>query len=256
MPSTEWNLPGKLLLVPGIGATPDIFEPQREAFGDALIAPDWLDPKPGETVAEYASRWADVLRPEVTQAITRDDGWGGPADDAPLLIGGLSFGGMVATELARHLPARAVVLIASELRGDAVPDRFYAIRPLAHRLPDAVLRRLAPWIALAYAKNDGLDDPRTALLRQMSRQANLPVLRWGTAAMQNWSLGNPGPDYPPVHRIHGADDWLIPRQGHIDRLVPRGKHLINLSHPQTVNTWLQDIARQYADHATAASQAA
>jgi thioesterase domain-containing protein len=62
-----------------------MFGPQRAAFPH-LEVPAWLDPSPGETLASYGHRFADVIGPR-----------------GPLVIGGASFGGMVALEAARWL---------------------------------------------------------------------------------------------------------------------------------------------------------
>ena len=86
----------RLVLLPGLGTTGELFRPQRRAFPD-LEVPPWLDPHRGESLPGYGRRMAAALAP-------------GPSD---LVLGGVSFGGMVALEMARHLPTRAVGLIAS-----------------------------------------------------------------------------------------------------------------------------------------------
>src|SRR5262245_55843221 len=87
------NVP--LILLSGMAADERLFEPQRVAFPD-LRVPAWIDPLPGESLRGYAARLARRIDP-----------------GRPCLVGGASFGGMVALEMAPHLQADACVLIGS-----------------------------------------------------------------------------------------------------------------------------------------------
>jgi pimeloyl-ACP methyl ester carboxylesterase len=87
--------PVQLVLLPGLGADRRQFEPQRQAF-DNLVVPPWIPPLPREPLAGYAARLAKTITPA-----------------GPFILGGSSFGGMVAYEMARHLQPNAVVLIGS-----------------------------------------------------------------------------------------------------------------------------------------------
>ncbi len=72
-----------LILLPGLAASREVFEPQRKRF-PSLIVPEWPKPDRGETLSQYAERFAASLVPE-----------------GPCVLGGLSFGGMLAQEMAR-----------------------------------------------------------------------------------------------------------------------------------------------------------
>ena len=84
-----------LILLPGLGATSEIFAPQRLAFPN-LQTPEWPDPGKNETLAAYASRMAARIDPGVS-----------------CVVGGISFGGILATELCRHLDASHCALIST-----------------------------------------------------------------------------------------------------------------------------------------------
>ena len=87
----------QLILLPGLGADHRLLEPQRRAFPQ-LIVPPWIPPRKNESLPDYAARMAETVT---------------PSRDVPLVLGGVSFGGMLAYEMARHLKPDAVVLIAS-----------------------------------------------------------------------------------------------------------------------------------------------
>src|SRR5207245_2475411 len=82
-----------VILLPGLLADDRLFQPQRAAI-PGLIAARWVPPRPAETLNAYAARLAGLLDP-----------------GRPCYVGGVSFGGAVALEMAVHLKARACFLI-------------------------------------------------------------------------------------------------------------------------------------------------
>jgi pimeloyl-ACP methyl ester carboxylesterase len=64
-------------------------------------------------------------------------------------------------------------------------------------------------------------------------------VRWACRAVVTW----PGVDLPraPVHHIHGDQDPIMPvHRVTPDRIVRGGGHLINLTHSDEVNAYLQE----------------
>src|SRR5688500_20374409 len=111
----------RLVMLPGLGADARLFEPQRREF-PGLEVPPWLPPVRGESLADYGRRMAAQVK-----------------GDGPLCLGGVSFGGMVAVEMARHLPAERVVLVSSCTTGDAVRRSVARFAPLHVVMPPAAL---------------------------------------------------------------------------------------------------------------------
>ena len=97
----------KLFLFPGLGCTEDLFVLQKQALSDVVdvVVPNWTEPVKGETLKEFALRWA--------------------AENA-CYVGGLSFGGMVAPIIGGYLLERGVdvkgcFLLASIRGGTEIP---------------------------------------------------------------------------------------------------------------------------------------
>src|SRR5262245_19159901 len=84
-----------LILIPGMGADGRIFRAQHTAFQN-LCVPKWITPLRNESLASYARRFAAIINPH-----------------QPCYLGGASFGGVVALEMARYLDVRVVFLIGS-----------------------------------------------------------------------------------------------------------------------------------------------
>src|SRR5438874_871766 len=117
-----------IILLPGMAADDRLFRFQLAAL-PSLIIPPWIEPDGRESLGAYARRLARCIDP------------GGPC-----FVGGASFGGMVALEMAVHLRAEACFLVASIRSGRELPWRFRVLRPLA-RLGPQRLGRAAFWAA-------------------------------------------------------------------------------------------------------------
>ncbi len=214
----------RLVLVPGLGVDARVFYPQAAAFPDLLVPP-WLPPEQRESLAHYAKRLAAGVR-----AVER----------GPVVVGGLSLGGMIALEMSRHLDARAVVLIASCRSPAAVCGPLRMAERLGRAVPSVAVSwslRLAP---LFCGRGGGISRQDRKLLGQMVAEVSVPLLRWGARAIMEW----PGAaeSSAPVHHIHGDHDWVIPlRCVAATVVVPGGSHVLNLSHAREVNEMLREV---------------
>jgi pimeloyl-ACP methyl ester carboxylesterase len=93
-----------LVFLPGIGANHRLFKHQTAVFPNSYAA-DWIDPLPAESLEQYAERFAEMIRSELKKR-----------PPAPVIVCGLSLGGMIAPYVARHLGAAGCVLLCS-IRG-------------------------------------------------------------------------------------------------------------------------------------------
>lgn len=214
MPTTR-----RLVLLPGLGADARLFEPQRAAF-PGLEVPDWLPNLPGETLPAYARR--------MTATITPSPGF---------ILGGASFGGMVALEMAQYLQPAAVILIASCRTGDAIAPHLRYFVKFAGILPERVFaagQGLTPLFIQKFGRmTPGQREQFEAILSDVTPA----FVRWGIEAITNWEGNLALP--MPVYHIHGSDDELIPvKSVRADRVIAAGGHLINVTHAAEVNAFI------------------
>jgi pimeloyl-ACP methyl ester carboxylesterase len=224
----------QLVLIPGLGADERLLTPQREAFPD-LIVPPWLPLKKTDGLPEYAARLAETL-----------------PRDKPMIVGGVSLGGMIACELARELSplscnengtaplVKGVVLIASCPTRSGIRPFFRIAGKLWSIIPPGIFH-LAKF--LAYPVWSCLNpvpaaDQKTLLA--MFRKQDNRFMHWAVAAILRW---HPKPlEHIPVYHIHGDRDLVLPaRFISPTQLIPDGGHLINVTHASEVNAFLKEI---------------
>jgi pimeloyl-ACP methyl ester carboxylesterase len=210
-----------LILLSGMGADGRLFREQRACFRN-LITPDWIRYRRDDSLASYAERMARRIDP-----------------GCACYLGGASFGGMVALEMARHLDTTACFLIGSIRSSSQLPPRIRVLQPLARLVPEAC-GGVPVWLAKALKPLSKrlLSPAANSMLHQLAdtdgrflRWASLAILRWDPEPNQ-WSV--------PVHQIHGDRDRVLPH--HLtkpDVLVPGAGHLLPLTHPQAVNEFLE-----------------
>jgi pimeloyl-ACP methyl ester carboxylesterase len=210
-------------LIPGLGADERQWEPQRRAF-PGLLVPAWIPPARDDTLPSYAARLADAI-PRAR----------------PILLGGSSFGGTLACEMAERLRPKALILIGSCRSTAAIRRDVRLLRPVLSHLPAwgvAAVKPLAPLVLYSFG---GLTAEQKRLCAAMFRASDRDWLRWAIRAILHWQP-HPIPDLPVFH-IHGRRDRMI-RASRVaaDEVLPDGGHLINMSHAEAVNEFIRSAA--------------
>jgi pimeloyl-ACP methyl ester carboxylesterase len=210
----------RLLLLPGVGADRRLFDEQRSCAADLHIIEGIPPVAADEPLADYAKRLAATID-----------------TSRPFVIGGASFGGMIALELARHVHPDAVILIGSCRSPASLPSSYRCLRACSDLVPDALFGRsfaASPLIASRF----GVRSPEHRhLFSDMLRQTSPSFMRWAVRAIFSW----PGiDDLPvPIHHIHGEDDRIIPlRCVTPDVVVKHAGHMLNVTHPVDVNAFI------------------
>jgi len=217
----------RLILLPGLGADERLCQPQLN-LTERVEVPNWIAPHRNEPLTTYAKRFAAHL--DTTQ---------------PFFLAGISFGGMIALELAKHLNPTAVCLIASCRSPKGVRPIFRLAGKSLLWLPPSVIGAgrhvpgAAHWIF-------GTQTPeQDNLLNTVLMDMDLTFVRWGMRALLAW----PGVDRLdcPIRHIHGSADRLLPIcKVEPDIAVEGAGHLVNLTHPQIVNEnlkkWMHDLS--------------
>ena len=190
--------------------------------------PPWIEPREHEPLAVYARRMAEGTSTALEDA------------DAPLFVGGVSLGGMIALEAARHLRPRAVFLIASCRSWRSVPAVYLPLARAVRFVPRGAMNVLARLSPLAAPFFGPLGSAHRRKLAAVLRDTPPAFLRWACPALAEWSA--PQDLGVTVYHIHGSCDRILPRRladPPPDRVVPGAGHLLNLTHAPEVNAFLR-----------------
>jgi pimeloyl-ACP methyl ester carboxylesterase len=214
-----------LILFSGLAADANVFVPQKIAFPQ-LVVPKWPTPKPDDTLDTYCDRLADELR---------------SYGDA--IIGGASFGGIVALHVAQRLNPSAVILIGSVRSPGELPRVAKFCRPLKSVIPLIPVRFLQFCCAPFTSKLAKRLFPHLSGLARQFRGASPSVFKWSLARILDWT------STPvvacPIFQIHGDRDCFLPiRYTQPDAVVAGGGHVISLTHASDVNAFIRSAISQ------------
>ncbi len=211
----------------GMGADARLFSLQAMQFPN-LMVPAWLPPETRETLSDYGKRMAESL-----------------SVSKPCFVGGASFGGMVALEVARHLPTKGCFLISTIRSRRELPWRYRWLTPFARLIPGVCTEVSQLFAKGVLASTERIVRPNVlSPLRVIAEEAG-GFHRWAGVAALRW---NPPREAPyPVFQIHGDRDPVFNSGRSLaETIVPGGGHLLPLTHPQIVNQFLKEGIEQTA----------
>lgn len=228
-----------LVFLPGIGADHRLFKYQTAVFPNSYAA-DWIDPLPEESLEQYAVRFAEAIRLELH-----------PPSSSPIIVCGLSLGGMMAPYVAHELGAAGYILLASIRQPEQFPRQYYFDWRLMRLCPPFrtarlfVVRLLARFFLCFPCLVRCFVSPEI-----VHAFVKTPLSRWAglSRMMFDWAYCNrayrsrqheknlPCATGKPTLHIHGTNDWLLPiRLTHPDIRLEGAGHLPVLTHPDPVN---------------------
>jgi pimeloyl-ACP methyl ester carboxylesterase len=209
-----------LILFSGLAADDNVFAPQKLAFPQ-LIVPAWPKPESNDSLDSYCNRLADLIR-----------------SDADVIIGGTSFGGIIALHVAQRLKPVTVILIGSIHSPNELPYLARFCRPLKPLIPLIPVRLLQICVAPVASKLARRCFPHLCGLARQFRGSDPTVFKWSLARILDW---NAAPKIScPIFHIHGDRDFVLPvRYTNPDTVVNGGGHVISLTHPTDLNAFIQ-----------------
>lgn len=239
--------PSRLILFfSGLAADEKLFALQKRKY-ENLITPPWLPPNPGESLQEYTRRWLDELTDQGHQI------------DKNTLIGGASFGGLIAQQLAREIGSDRCILFGSIKSRDEIPFRIRCLQPI-HGLAFGWIIRFWQFVIGALLKPFGKAlFRRTRSVLQQFCKSDASLVKWSirTFFAHTRQLHPPAPTNSKspvlhIHQLHGKLDSVFP----IGRLLEQENstlyeletagHLLTLSHADDVNAIIDDLLEPVA----------
>jgi pimeloyl-ACP methyl ester carboxylesterase len=216
----------QLILFSGLGANAEVLRHQKQAFPQ-LIVPPWQRPEKNDDLSTYSARLVESI------SIQR-----------PCIIGGASFGGIIAQHVAKLISPAAVVLIGSVRNPNEFPLRIRAFRPFARVsrwLPVSLLQSLVAPCCGSVARKMF---PHMSELALQFRHSDANVFRWSVENLLAWR--QPISLCCPVLQVHGSRDFVLPASRvKADRYLAGAGHVLSLTHPVEVNQFIRECLDQF-----------
>ncbi len=210
--------------MPGMAANPSIFkniELPNQTFEAHWL--EWFVPSRNMSLTTYAK----VINEQVVH-------------EYPVLVG-VSFGGMLVQEMAKHIPVKKIIIISSVKRASELPKRMhFAKYTKIHKLLPTGWVNNVEFLA-KYAFGETVNK-RLALYEEYLSLRDKYYIDWSIDQIVNWRSSEP-PDNL-VH-IHGEKDSVFPIRNITDCIpVKNGTHTMIIHRAKWFNEHLPTIILQ------------
>ncbi|MCT4561479.1 MAG: alpha/beta hydrolase [Crocinitomicaceae bacterium] len=193
----------KLYCISGLGVNEKAFK-NFAPKGFDLRFIKWISPKPNESIKEYSNR---IFETQINE------------EDYCLL--GLSFGGLVAQEIAQTHPPKKLFLISSLADKSEIPFLLrIGLNSGIHSFLPSQLFKSTNSITTWFFGIQKIEDKN--LLHEILGETNTQFLKWALSVIKKWK---PIRNINPI-RIHGANDKMIKPRKQIDTLINGGHFMI------------------------------
>ncbi|NER11993.1 alpha/beta hydrolase [Leptobacterium flavescens] len=207
--------------MPGMAANPSIFENislPEESYEIHLL--EWIIPEKAESIQNYAKRMTARIK-----------------HPSPVLIG-VSFGGILVQEMAKHIEVRKLIIISSVKSNKELPKRMiFAKYTKVHKLlPTGLVNNVE--LLAKYAFGETVTK-RLSLYEKYLSVRNKYYIDWSIDQIVNWKQSSPPENI--VH-IHGEKDAVFPSV-YIDDYVglKEGTHIMIINKYKWFNENLPKI---------------
>ena len=209
----------RIYILSGLGADERVFK--LLDFSDfSPIFIQWIVPEENESIENYAHRLLKQI------------------DTPNPVIVGLSFGGMMATEIAKLITVEKIILISSAKTKKEIPS-FYQFSGFLgiHKLaPTKILKSSNAVTNWFFGANSTFEKQ---LLKEILHDTNPVFLKWAIDQIVNWKNIVAAKN---TYHIHGTADRILPINGlSCDVKIKGGGHLMTLTKSEEVNMVLKKI---------------
>ena len=210
----------KAYFISGLGADKKAFQKIKLPAAYDPVYLDWIPPQKNESLTNYARRFSSLIK----------------NDDAFILIG-LSFGGMLASEIARLRRPMKTIIISSLASSSELPWYFKQAGKIGlHKAVPMTFLKAGTVIKNIMGVASREDK---AIIYNYAKTADPGMVRWSLDAIVNWDQ----PDrLPGIIHLHGSKDRMLPlKYTHPDFVIKGGCHLMIFNKAEEVNKILNEI---------------
>lgn len=207
-----------LYVFSGLGADKRVF--QKIAFSEYNTTYiEWILPNKNENIESYAKKLTKKIKHE-----------------KPILVG-LSFGGIIATEIGKLIETEKIILIASAKTKTEIPYYFRIAGKLKlHKLLPSKLMKMPNFFSFWFFGTESKNDER--ILREILKDTDTTFLKWAIDKIVNWKNET---EHNNLVHIHGTSDRILPiKYVNCQIKVKNGGHFMTLNKSQEINNILKN----------------
>ncbi len=211
-----------IYVISGLGADERVF--YKTDFGNNnVIHIKWLTPNKAESIEAYALRLSKYITTE-----------------RPILVG-LSLGGILAAEIAKHIYVEKIILISSVKTRAELPWLYKAVGKInGHKLIPVQFLKSANiftnWAFSARTKEE------KKMLAGIIKDTDLVFLKWAIDKIVHWQNEI---IHPNTFHIHGTADRILLFRNIKDCIaIKNGPHLMVITKFEEVNKHLKELLTQ------------
>lgn len=180
----------------------------------------WIQPFKAESLSSYASRLAAYIN----------------TTEKFYLIG-LSFGGMIATEISNRFKVEKTILISSIPSSEQLPTSYKLAGTLRlHRVMPISIIKHASWLKRFFTTETQEDK---VMLKGMIKDSDTQFIRWALHAVLTWKNNKVPHNF---FHVHGTNDQILPsRYTRPTHFIEKGGHLMVMNRSEEINEILASI---------------
>ena len=209
----------KVYFISGLGADKRVFSFLDLSFCEPIFI-DWISLLNKESLKDYALR----LRQEIK-------------DDNPTIVG-ISFGGMLATEMAKSDSNMKAIIISSNKLSCELPGYFKVAKyfPVYKLFPSFILKY---FILLFRGILGAKGKEQNEILKEIIKDTDTTFLKWASGAIVNW--GNKIIPENLIH-IHGTADKVLPyKLVKASYTIENGTHVMPMNNYEEISLLLKKL---------------
>jgi pimeloyl-ACP methyl ester carboxylesterase len=209
----------ELYIFSGLGADERVFQ-RLDFSGFSTTFIKLIVPMNNETIENYATRLLDQI-----------------TTTKPTLIG-LSFGGLIAVEIAKHIDTEKVILIASAKTNKEIPFYYRFAGQLGlHKLFPSGLLKSSNFITNWFFGTSSTFDKQ--LLKQILIDTDPTFLKWAIDKVACWTNQTYAKN---IFHIHGTSDRILPLTFvKCNSTIKNGGHLMTLNKSEELNKIIRQV---------------
>jgi pimeloyl-ACP methyl ester carboxylesterase len=181
---------------------------------------EWIPPVKNESLPDYSIRLAEKI--DLSK---------------PFILIGLSLGGMIAVEIAKHYVPEKLIIISSIPSSKYLPFYFNIVRKAGlHKFVPVSLLKSASLVKRLFTAETSQDK---IYLRKVIKQSDPVFIRWAMNAILHWPPSEVPASY--VH-IHGSGDEILPlRYTKATHIIKGGGHLMIMNRSGEINEIFKEV---------------